>query len=73
MQPPAGRPTGKRVADGIVVAAGRAQFVKCDVSVEADVKATLELVERNHGGVEILVNSAGVNLVKPFVEVTLAD
>lgn len=37
-----------------------ARFVRCDVSVEADVRAMIKFAETEFGGVDVLVNNAGI-------------
>jgi len=64
---------GVPVVDSIVSKGGRAEFIRCDVSIEDDVKALMNKVLKEYGGVDILVNNAGVNFVKPFVEVQPSD
>lgn len=64
---------GQPVADGIVEKGGEAVFVKCDVSVEDEVKALIDETIITYGRIDILVNNAGVNFVKSFEEVRPAD
>lgn len=47
---------------------GRALGVRVDISSSADVSAAIGLVERELGPVEVLVNSAGIDVIEPFVE-----
>jgi NAD(P)-dependent dehydrogenase (short-subunit alcohol dehydrogenase family) len=69
----------RRTAEGEAVAAnirkrgGQAAFVACDVSEE---QQTNEMARRTidlFGRIDVLVNNAGVNFVKPFEELTSAD
>ncbi len=64
---------GQPVVDGIIDAGGEAVFVKCDVSEEAGVKKLIETAVSTYGGIDVLVNNAGVNFVKPFEKVEPAD
>ncbi|XP_058123687.1 farnesol dehydrogenase-like [Anopheles ziemanni] len=41
-------------------AAARLHAIKCDVSSEADIDATFKLIEEKFGGVDVLVNNAGI-------------
>ncbi|XP_058123686.1 farnesol dehydrogenase-like [Anopheles ziemanni] len=41
-------------------AAGRLHALKCDVSSEADIEATFKQIEKTFGGVDVLVNNAGI-------------
>lgn len=45
----------------------------CDVSSEDDVKRTMDEAERRFGGVDIIVNNAGLMIFKPLMEHTLED
>ena len=55
---------GQPVVDGIVKAGGIAKFVKCDISIEEEVKALIETTIETYGRIDILINNAGVNFVK---------
>lgn len=46
---------------------------KCDIRREADVVALIDGAARSAGRIDILVNSAGVGLVKPITDVTEAE
>lgn len=52
--------TGAATAVDIVKAGGAARFVRCDVAVEAEVESLVEAAEREYGGVDIMVNNAGI-------------
>jgi NAD(P)-dependent dehydrogenase (short-subunit alcohol dehydrogenase family) len=66
-----------RDADAARRAAGEighgARGYACDVRRYADVKALFEAVERDLGGVDVLVNNAGVGLFAPIAEMSLED
>lgn len=64
---------GQPVADEIKANGGDAIFVKCDVSIEEDVKNMVEETIKAYGRVDVLVNNAGVDFVKKFEEVEPAD
>lgn len=64
---------GQPVADEIVQAGGEAIFIKCDVSREEDVKALVDETIKKYGRIDVLVNNAGVNFVKPFEKIEPAD
>lgn len=55
-------------AEGITAAGGAA-----DVSDEGQVRALVAEVTRQLGPVEVLVNNAGVGILKPFAELSLAE
>lgn len=61
---------GQPVADGIVANGGKAVFVKCDVSVEDEVKSLISQTLETYGRIDVLINNAGVNFVKPFLELS---
>ena len=48
--------------------AGRAVGVRIDVSNSSDVGAAIAVAERELGPVEVLVNTAGIDVIEPFVE-----
>jgi hypothetical protein len=64
---------GLPVVEGIQAAGGRAEFIRCDVSVEEDVKTLAARVAETYGGADVLVNNAGVNFVMPFLEIEPED
>ena len=51
--------SGRRVADAIAGAGGRAVFVRADVAKPADVKALVKAAVDAYGRIDILVNNAG--------------
>lgn len=64
---------GQPVVEGIVRSGGKAVFARCDVSQEKEVKAMVERAAGEFGRIDVLVNNAGVNFVKPFEEVSAED
>lgn len=52
--------TGEATTQDIVTAGGDARFVRCDVAKEDEVRALVEATERAYGGVDIMVNNAGI-------------
>ncbi|MDP7163630.1 MAG: SDR family NAD(P)-dependent oxidoreductase [Phycisphaerae bacterium] len=64
---------GQPVVDAVVSAGGEAIFVRCDVSVEKDVREMVAKAVEEYGRIDILVNNAGVNFVKPFEQTQRAD
>jgi NAD(P)-dependent dehydrogenase (short-subunit alcohol dehydrogenase family) len=63
-------PDGQAVADDIRRQGGECLFLPCDVSKEAQVASHIERVGQKYGRVDVLVNNAGVVLVKPFEQIT---
>ena len=65
---------GERVAREIVSSGGQARFVQADVSKDAEVARLIESVLENYGGVDIVVNNAGItHRNRPMLEVTEAE
>jgi len=52
---------------------GRAIAVKCDCSDENEVNNMLAEVEKKLGSVDVLVNNAGISLIKLFTDTTVDD
>ncbi len=63
-------PEGQSVAQQINPAGGVCTFMQCDVSDEKRVADCLRAVGERYGRVDVLVNNAGVVLVKPFDQIT---
>lgn len=63
-------PSGEVTVEEIKHEGGEARFCAADVSQELEVRNLLHFVEQAYGGLHILVNNAGVELVKPVTEVT---
>jgi NAD(P)-dependent dehydrogenase (short-subunit alcohol dehydrogenase family) len=61
---------GKAVCNQLTTDGYECTFMKCDVSSEAQVRDCVNQVVKNHGRVDVLVNNAGIVLVKPFDEIT---
>ena len=57
----------------IAAAGGRAFAVRADVAKEAQVLAMVETVLARFGGLDILVNSAGILIEKPLLETSAGD
>lgn len=53
----------------IAQAGGQGYFLPCEASRKAEVEALLASVLERSGGVDILVNGAGVNSARPFLEI----
>jgi NAD(P)-dependent dehydrogenase (short-subunit alcohol dehydrogenase family) len=64
---------GESVVAQIKGAGHEAVFQRLDVTQEADWKAAMERICSDFGGLDVLVNNAGVELVKPIAALTLED
>ncbi|NOD65895.1 MULTISPECIES: 7-alpha-hydroxysteroid dehydrogenase [Ruegeria] len=58
--------TAQAVADDINAAGGKAAALACNVTVEDDLQAAVDLAVTQFGGLSILVNNAGGGGPKPF-------
>jgi 3-oxoacyl-[acyl-carrier protein] reductase len=60
--------------EGVVAAIGGSAFaVRADVADEAQVLAMVDEVLKRLGGLDVLVNNAGILIEKPLLETTAAD
>ena len=58
---------------GIRAAGGQALAVRADVADEDQMAAAFDLAEEQYGGVDVVVNTAGIMLLAPVAELDLAD
>lgn len=63
----------KAIVNDIEANGGIAYAIQADVSDEAAVKHLYAQIEDKAGSVDIVVNNAGINPVKPLLELTLKD
>src|SRR5882757_9913753 len=64
---------GAAVAEQIRAEGGRAIFIECDIAKEAAVRASIERTEKEFGGLQIIVNCAGIVQIKLLHELNEAD
>lgn len=60
---------GRARLDRITAAGGNASFASCDVTSKDALGSLLAEVLRRHGRVDVLVNGAGINSARPFLEI----
>jgi 3-oxoacyl-[acyl-carrier protein] reductase len=63
----------KEVVDTISTGGGRAIAVQGDVADEVAMEALFDEVEQTFGGVDVVVNTAGIMLLSPLTELSLDD
>lgn len=61
------------VVESITSAGGRAMTVGGDVADEGAMAEAFDAVERNFGGIDVVVNTAGIMLLGPLVDFDLDD
>ncbi len=64
---------GRAVVDSIHESGGKAHFVRADVTRESDVKRMIEEATSKLGGLDVLVNNAGMETIKRVVDLTEED
>ncbi|TXC66462.1 SDR family oxidoreductase [Piscinibacter aquaticus] len=64
---------GQALADELAGHGAKATFVRCDVSVKAEVDAALAATLRTHPRIDALVNNAGIFKAADFLDITEAD
>lgn len=67
------RDRAQAVADEIVAAGGRAMVVGADVADEDQIATLFDQVEAEFGGVDVVVNTAGILLLSPLTDLNLDD
>jgi NAD(P)-dependent dehydrogenase (short-subunit alcohol dehydrogenase family) len=64
---------GRQLAEQCRAQGGECDFCLCDVASETQVQHCIEQVMERYGGVDVLVNNAGIVLVKPLEETAFAE
>lgn len=64
---------GRAVAAGIARDGGIAEFMALDVTQEAQWQRVIAATGQRHGGLDVLVNNAGIALVRTVLETTLDE
>jgi 3-oxoacyl-[acyl-carrier protein] reductase len=63
----------QEVVDSIAADGGRATAVRADIGDEDDVAALFNAAEKAYGGVDVVVNTAGIMLLSPLAELSIED
>jgi 3-oxoacyl-[acyl-carrier protein] reductase len=61
------------VVTAIIEAGGMATSFQADVAEESDVAALFDAAELTYGGVDVVINTAGIMLLSPLVELKIED
>ena len=67
------RDRAQQVVDEVKNAGGRAMLVSADIAEEDQVVALFDAVEAEFGGIDVVVNTAGIMLLSPLTELNLDD
>jgi 3-oxoacyl-[acyl-carrier protein] reductase len=67
------RDRAQTVADEVKTAGGQSLVVSADVADPAQVVAMFDHVEAEFGGIDVVVNTAGIMLLSPLTELNLED
>ena len=69
----AARAKGEATAEEIKAAGGQAWFCPCDVTSEEAWKAAVDFAVEKTGGLDVLINNAGINIRKPVEEMNIDE
>jgi NAD(P)-dependent dehydrogenase (short-subunit alcohol dehydrogenase family) len=64
---------GKQTTQSIIAEGGEASFLHHDVTLEGDWLAAVAAVQASYGGLNILVNNAGIGIGGSIVDMTIED
>ncbi len=68
-----GRQRAEEALAAITAAGGQALAVQADIADETEMAVAFDRVEQEFGGVDVVVNTAGIMLLAPVAELDLAD
>jgi 3-oxoacyl-[acyl-carrier protein] reductase len=60
-------------ADAAVAAGGQATVMSADIADETAVSAMFDELEQAYGGIDVVVNTAGIMLLSPLIELDLSE
>jgi 3-oxoacyl-[acyl-carrier protein] reductase len=63
----------REVVDSVTAGGGQATAVQADVADEAEVAGLFDAAEQAYGGVDVVVNTAGIMLLAPLAELSMDD
>lgn len=66
-------PGAQKVVDGIVASGGKAAALTHDVTLEADWDRVMAEIEQQHGRLDVLVNNAGIAVLRMIEDFTTED
>lgn len=66
-------PAGRAVVEAIVSEGGSAAFMRLDVTDERQWQQTVNAIVDRYGGLDVLVNNAGIAIVHTLLETSLAE
>lgn len=67
------RARAEEAVSGITKAGGTASAFKADIADEAEAEALFDHAEERYGGVDVVINAAGIMILNPLVEIDLDD
>jgi 3-oxoacyl-[acyl-carrier protein] reductase len=67
------RERAQETADAVVAAGGQATLLQGDVADQAAVQTIFDALESAFGGIDVVVNTAGIMLLSPLAELDLDD
>lgn len=65
--------TAEQVVEAITSSGGQATMVQADIANETAMSAVFDAAEREYGGIDVVVNCAGIMLLAPLAQARLED